>query len=171
EAWVHWAGGNKTYTRFQRPIAATKNLSNAASLMERVKELLDARVPVPKIAEQLNEEGFKTSRGKSFNENRVRGMMNREGLYSKRNKKTDQSKLKENEWTIVGLSKETGVGYGKIHRWIQAKQLDARKNDEGRWIVTADEVKRDELRAVRLGGRRPLKYEYEQLKRQRESES
>ncbi len=170
EAWVHWAGGNKTYTRFQRPIAAAKHLSNAASLMKRVKELLDARVSAPKIAEQLNQEGFKTSRGNSFNESRIRMFMSREGLRSKRNKKTKLATLKKNEWTIAGLSKETGAGYGKIHRWIMAKQLEARKNDEGRWIITADKDKREELVAVRLTGRSSINHDYEKFKNQQESE-
>jgi hypothetical protein len=77
-------------------------------------------------------------------------LMIREGLHSKRNKTTRKGKLKPNEWYINDLMQETGVGYGKVHRWIMSRRLEARKDDTGQWVVTADKQQRDELKSVRL---------------------
>ena len=172
EAWIHWAGGNRTYTRFQRPIASTSRLSNAKQLIGRVKELLDDHVSAPKIAKHLNQEGFKTARGKPFDTSRVRMLMSREGLRSKRNKQIQKAKLKKNQWYIMDLVKEAGVGYGKIHRWIKSGRLDAKKDDSGHWIVTADKAKREELAKIQHPGRKRFKEVCEEeLKRQPESEA
>jgi hypothetical protein len=137
EAWIHWAGGNRTYTRFQRPIASTIRLSNGKQLIERVKELLDDLVSAPRIAELLNKEGFKTARGKPFDVSRVSMLMSREGLYSKRHKQAQKAKLKRNEWYVMDLVKEVGVGYGKVQRWIKSGKLDARK-DSGSHLFPSD---------------------------------
>jgi hypothetical protein len=146
EAWVHWAGGSKTYTRFQRPIASTKQLSNGEKILERLKSLLEAKVSATQIAEQLTAEGLKTPRGNVFNESRVRMLMLRCGLTSKRlqNKKV-VAKLAKNEWSISDVVRQTGISYGRIQRWISAGQLEARKSLDGRWIVNASQKRLREL--------------------------
>ena len=163
---------NPNLHALQRPIASTQRLSNAKQLIDRVKALLDEHVSAPKIAKQLNQEGFKTARGNPFDESRVRMLMSREGLRSKRNKQVQKAKLKKNQWYIMDLVKEAGVGYGKIHRWIKSGRLDAKKDDDGHWIVTANKAKREELAKIQYRGRKTFKEVYEkELKHQRESEA
>lgn len=140
EAWVHWAGGNKTYTRFQRCVASTKQLTRGQQILDRVKELLEASISVPKIAEQLNAEGYKTPRGNTYDVSRVSMLMIRHGLRSNRQKQMSVTELDEDEWYIFDLMKETGMSYGKVHRLIQANCIAARKNEAGRWIVKADRL-------------------------------
>jgi DNA invertase Pin-like site-specific DNA recombinase len=138
EAWVHWAGGSKTYTRFQRPVASLAQLSNGKQIVIRISELLESLVSIPKIAEQLNSEGFKTPRGKRFDTSRVTKIMRCNGLHSKRQVKKPTTELGKDEWFIVDLMKETNLSYGKIYRLIMASRLTSRKDKLGRWIVKVD---------------------------------
>src|SRR5262249_14809808 len=91
---------------------------------------------------------LRTVDGKPFTEQCVRMIMLRQGLRSKRNRSCRSSiRLGEHEWLIGELAKELQVGYGKIHQWVVAHRIEARKLDDGRWVVTADAAKCRELTA------------------------
>lgn len=140
EAWIHWAGGNKTYTRFQRPVAGHSQLSKGQQIIDRISELLGTLMSVPKIAEQLNTEGFKTPRRKSFDASRVTKIMIRNGLHSKRRNQNRVTELGKDEWFIADLMKETKCSYEKLRRLILANVLTGKKDKQGRWTVKADEL-------------------------------
>jgi DNA invertase Pin-like site-specific DNA recombinase len=141
EAWVHWAGGRQTYTRFLRPVSRITQLSTGKRLLERVRELLSERVSAPKIADRLNAEGLRTSRGLPFNEGRVRMLMVRHGLRSARQRhKSSSCTLGKDEWFIPDLVHKLHVGYHTIYQWRLGGQIEGRKGEDGRWIVTADET-------------------------------
>lgn len=148
EARIHWAGGHQTYTRFRRPVGQLSKLSTGTQLMQYLKELLDSKISAPQIANKLNEEGFLTPRGLPFNESRVRMLMLRYGLRTcKKSSYQNTSPLDENEWYISEITQKLQVKYGKIHQWIKDGKINARKADDGRWIITADEAKCRELTA------------------------
>jgi DNA invertase Pin-like site-specific DNA recombinase len=148
EAKIHWAGGHQTYTRFRRPVHRLEQLSTWSRLLQRIQDLLKAHLSVPRIAAQLNAEGLRTVDGKLFSEACVRMMMLRQGLHSARRRARGASiKLGKHEWLIAELAKKLQVGYGTVHQWIHAKRITARKLNDGRWVVIADEAKCRELTA------------------------
>ena len=99
-----------------------------------------------KIAAKLNGEGLKTSRGKPFNESRVRRVMRINGLHSVKKKIVPLDELANNEWRIVDLMNETNLSYGHVYRMIQANRITGRKGKMGRWIVSVDKQMLEELK-------------------------
>ena len=128
------------------PVASTDQLSTGIQIVDRIKELLEAAASAPTIADQLNAEGLKTSRGKPFTETRVRMLMMKNGLRSKKQKAVPCDNLAKDEWRIVDLMNETNLSYSKIHRLIQVNRIAGRKGKMGRWIVTVDSQMLQELK-------------------------
>ena len=148
EAWVHWSGGSKTYTRVQRPVASTNQLSTGSQIVDRIKELLEASVSVSKIAGKLNGEGFKTSRGMPFTESRVRTVMMKNGLRAKKQKTVPLDELADDEWLVVDLMNETKLSYSQVHRLINNQRVTGRKGKMGRWILSVDKRLLEELKQL-----------------------
>src|SRR5262249_23704200 len=98
EAKTYWAGGHQSYTRFRRPVLRLDQLSTWPHLLQRLRDLLRGRIPVPRIAAKLNEEGLRTADGKPFSEGCVRMLMLRQGLRSARNRTRPTPPLKKHEW-------------------------------------------------------------------------
>jgi DNA invertase Pin-like site-specific DNA recombinase/sulfur relay (sulfurtransferase) DsrF/TusC family protein len=160
EAKIYWAGGHQSYTRFRRPVLGFSQLSNWPQLLQRIKDLLQARTSASKIAEKLNAEGWRTADSTPFSEACIRMLMLRQGLRSVRNRTRPTESLKKNEWTISDLAKKLQVGYGTLIRWIHEKRVPGRKLDDGRWVVTADKAKCQELTAF-LARRDKQRHYYE----------
>ncbi|AMV16411.1 hypothetical protein [Planctomyces sp. SH-PL14] len=146
EARIHWAGGHQTYTRFRRPLRASSHLSNAESLIGKVRELLEEGLSAGNVAQRLRAEGYRTARGNFFSENRVRSIMRRFGFQSSRAiVKQDPGPLGEDEWFISDLMRTLQIGTGKIYSRIESGELPARRALDGRWVVRVDEAMRKEL--------------------------
>jgi DNA invertase Pin-like site-specific DNA recombinase len=154
EAKIRWTGGHQTYTRFRRPVQRFEQLSAWRQLRRRVEELLSAHVSVPKIAEQLTTEGFRTVDGKPFSEGSVRMFMTRQRLCSLRNRPNPAVKLRKHEWLIPELARELGVGHATVYAWIREERVTARKLKDGRCVITADKAKCRELAAYQARRRR-----------------
>jgi DNA invertase Pin-like site-specific DNA recombinase len=150
EATIHWAGGHQTYTRFRRPVGRLEQLSTWPQLCRRIPELLAARVPAAKIAARLNAEGLRTVDGKPFSEACVRMLMLRQGWRSARLRTRGRpTELGAHEWLVAELAKKLRISYGTILRWIAAGRVEARKLDDGRWVVTTAEAECRKLAACR----------------------
>jgi DNA invertase Pin-like site-specific DNA recombinase len=148
EAKIHWSGGHQTYTRFRRPIYRIDQLSTWPQLRQRIRDLLGAGISVPRIAEQLNADGLRTPATTPFTEQAIRALMLRYGLCATRQKtRTRPTSIRKHEWLISELANKLQVAYGTLQGWIYANKVEARKLDDGRWVVTADENKCQELTA------------------------
>ena len=158
EAKVYWVGGHQTFTRFRRPVQGMEQLSTWPELKRRMQELLEAGMSAPRIAVQLNEDGWRTCEGKLFNEGAVRMVMVRQGLQSTRPKaRGHSSKLQKHEWLVGELAKKLRLTYGTIHQWIHERRVESRRLDDGRWVVIADKSKCEELIAFRTSQRQRRK--------------
>jgi hypothetical protein len=150
EARIHWAGGHQTYTRFRRPLRSSAKLSNAGSLVERVRDLLDQGLSAAKAAEVLNAEGYKSARGGAFSESRVRSIMRRHGIESAQAKaRKDPGPLGEDERFIAELARELQIGTAKIYSRVISGKIPARRANDGSWVVTVNEAIRRELTTSR----------------------
>jgi hypothetical protein len=159
EAKIHWSGGHQTYTRFRRSVYRLDQLSTWPQLRQRIRDLLGAGISVPKIAEQLNADGLRTPAMTSFTEQAIRALMLRYGLCATRQKiRTRPTNIRKHEWLISELANKLRVGYGTIQGWIYTNKVEARKLDDGRWVVTADEDKCRELAAFQPRQRQLRRY-------------
>jgi hypothetical protein len=61
--------------------------------------------------------------------------------------KEQKCSIRKHEWLISELAHKLRVAYGTIQEWIYTNKVEARKLDDGRWVVTADEDKCRELTA------------------------
>ncbi len=141
EAWLHWAAGHQTYTRFHRPVARLTQLSDWPLIRERMLALKREGRTAQEIAGQLNREKRISSHLKPFTATTIRAALSRFGLTDVcRRVSNDKFTLKEGEWFIPDLARELGVHRYAITAWIHKGKLSARQVDgrQGRWIVQAD---------------------------------
>ena len=138
---IYWVGGSRSDTRFRRPVHRMDQLSTWPDIRRRIEERLAEGVSAPKIAAELNAGGILTARGVRVTEGIVRAVMAREGLRSARSAAmSDSPPLGRDEWLVGQLAAKLRVTHGVIHQWIKAGRVEARRRDDGRWVVTADEA-------------------------------
>jgi DNA invertase Pin-like site-specific DNA recombinase len=147
EAKVYWVGGHQTYTRFRRPVARVDQLSTWPALRERLRELLDAGVDMPTIAERLDAEGFRAPNGNRIGVPTLQTLMLHFTLRKRR--RIAAPGLRSDEWLVADLSAHLNVGYQTIYGWIRKNQVPARRLPDGRWVVTADADRCRELTAFK----------------------
>jgi DNA invertase Pin-like site-specific DNA recombinase len=141
EAWLHWAGGHQSYTRFRRPVGSLDQLSDWPQIRDRIVTLKARGRTAQQIATQLNREGHTSPHGKAFTASTVRAALSRGGLSEvHRRGGNDRSALKADEWLVPDLARELGVRPAVIYARIRQNQLTAHQVDgpQGRWIVHAD---------------------------------
>ena len=152
EATVHWAGGQRTYTRLRRPVARLDQLSTHQDLIARIRTLRGQGLTAPQIAEVLNSEGWRPAkRRETFTREMVRTMMSRYGLTPVHRRRGDLPPLASGEHWLADLAKDLAMPevtlYNWVHRgWLTARQLDG---PQGRWVVFADDTERERLKALR----------------------
>jgi hypothetical protein len=152
EATVHWAGGQRTYTRLRRPVARLDQLSTHQDLIARIRALKGQGLTAPQIAERLNAEGWRPAkRRETFNREMVRTMMSRHGLTPVHRRPADLPPLAPDEHWLSDLAKDLAMPDVTLYNWVQRGWLKARQIDgpQGRWVVLADGNERERLKALR----------------------
>jgi len=150
EAWLHWAGGHQTYSRFRRPVASMAQLADWPLIRERILALKAEGHTAQQIAEQLNREKRISPHHKSFTATTIRGALSRLGLTDvRRGASNDQLKLKEDEWFVPDLARAVGVPPHVVYTWIRKGRVSARQVDgpQGRWIIHVDAATLGNLKA------------------------
>lgn len=153
EAWLHWAGGHQTYTRFRRPVASLRQLSDWPQLRQRIAKLKNEGLNAEQIAHQLNREGRTSPHHKAFTSATIRAVLSRCGLTDvRRGASNEQLTLKHDEWFVPDLARAVGVRPHVVYAWIRKGKLSARQVDgpQGRWIVHTDSATLETLKATAL---------------------
>jgi hypothetical protein len=151
EAWLHWAGGHQTYTRFWRRVARMTQLAEWPLIRERMLALKAEGHTAQQIAEQLSREKRISPHHKPFTATTIRAALSRCGLTDvRRGTNNDRLTLKEGEWFVPDLARAVGVRPHVVYAWIHKGQLPARQVDgpRGRWIVHADAAGLERLKAA-----------------------
>ena len=159
EAMIHWQGGQRTYTRFRRPVACVRQLSTWPELRERVCQLRAEGQSSARIAAALNGAGWQTPAGRSFSAAAVRTLLSRYGV-TKAAPRAEQGAgaRGSDEYLIPDLVRMLNVAYPTVYGWIKRGWVEARRQggSPGRWVIHADREKLHELRARVAGDSQSL---------------
>lgn len=150
---IHWAGGFESQHEQTRPVARYDQLTDYPRLVARILELRTDGHTNGRIAEVLNQEGFRPPKRRStYNAAMVRQLLSR-NLPSKANSPSsdDPIPLNPDEWLLADLARELNMPTTTLHNWLRRGWVEARKlNDRrGRWVLWADEDEIGRLRQLR----------------------
>ena len=151
EAWLHWAGGHQTYTRFRRPVGRLTQLREWPEMRERIVALKNKGLTAQQIADRLNREGRSSPHQKAFTSSTIRAALSRCGLtHVRRGPSNNQLALREGDWFVPDLARALGVRPQCVYAWIRNGRLPARQVDgpQGRWIVHAEADVLESLKAL-----------------------
>lgn len=145
---IEWAGGFESRHDLRRPIFAYEQLDDFDRLCDRVAELRRAGWRSPKIAAQLNAEGFQTPKQLgAFTAHVVRYLCERNPHLRGRN----AIGLKPPEWSADALAARLKIPVKKLKDWVRSGWVRATARPfGGTWILHADaqELKQLERRAA-----------------------
>jgi len=143
---IHWKGGYQSQHEVIRPVKRHEQLRDYDRLKDRITELRRQGWKMADIAEQLNKEGLRTSRGGYHNVDSVRQFVFR---FEQDTRLPD---LPADEWWIHDLAREISVPWGTLNGWRRKGWLVGRKAKGVRrlcWIAWADAEELTRLRRLR----------------------
>jgi hypothetical protein len=151
EVTIHWAGGFESHHETERSVGCYEQLRDFDRLRSRILELRDAEEPATRIADRLNQEGFRTPRDKLFRADTVRTLLSRHGMSrSDRIKRPDDTELPGvRQWSMSQLVEELKVPWTTLCHWCRRGWLHAAKTQRGRWRIWADAEELTRLRRLR----------------------
>jgi DNA invertase Pin-like site-specific DNA recombinase len=143
---IHGKGGYKSQHEVIRPVKRYDQLRDYDRLKDRITELRRQDWKMADIAEQLNKEGLRTSRGGYHNVDSVRQFIFR---FEQDTRLPD---LPADEWWIHDLAREISVPWGTLNGWRRKGWLVGRKAKGVRrlcWVAWADAEELARLRRLR----------------------
>ena len=143
---IHWKGGYKSQHEVIRPVKRYEQLRDYDRLKDRITQLRRQNWKMADIAEQLNKEGLRTSRGGYHNVDSVRQFIFR---FEQDTRLPD---LPADEWWIHDLAREISVPWGTLNGWRRKGWLVGRKAKGVRrlcWVAWADAEELARLRRLR----------------------
>ena len=154
---VRWQGGTCTdnTVTLPKPVADAKRYPTAT--VEHVRKL-SQHLSAPQIVAHLNQEGLRSSTGKSFTLPMVKWICYRYGIVA-------ASFMRPEELTVQQLAHRLGISPNVVYYWIERQVVDARKLDgRGPWWITLDPAKEQQLRNwVRTSGHLRGQHSHTQL--------
>src|SRR5882757_2060195 len=143
---IRWQGSACTDIAVDLPKPAADAMRYPAAFVEQVREL-SQQLPDRQIVAHLNQEGLRSSTGKSFTLEMVKWIRYRYRIEVTCFKRPD-------EFTVQQLAHRLHVSPHVVYYWIERQVVQARKLDgRGPWWVTLDAAKERQLRDwVRTSG-------------------
>jgi hypothetical protein len=134
---IRWAGGFESRHHLRRPVSAYEQLDDFDRLCDRLGELRRAGWRSPRIAAQLNVEGFQTPKqGGAFTADVVRFLC-RSNTRMRGREGTD---LQPPEWSADALAARLKIPVKKLKDWVRSGWVRAvARPFGGTWILHADE--------------------------------
>lgn len=153
---IHWQGGCTTEHEVVRAVHRYEDLDHFDRLLARIGELRREGQTAPAIARSLNQEGYRTPKGRGdFSTDTVRKLLSQHGLA---NGRAGVEQLGAHEWWLADLARELKISPWKLrdwasHGWLHRRQLSAGKS----WVVWADneEIRRLKKTADAVKARSP----------------
>jgi DNA invertase Pin-like site-specific DNA recombinase len=156
EVVIRWAGGFESRHELRRPVGAYEQLDDFERLRARLDELRRAGWRSPRIAEQLNAEGFQTPKQRGgFTADVVRGLFRR---VASGKQGPDGNGLRPPQWSADALARRLKIPVKKLKDWVRCGWVQAIERPFGGvWILHADErqlMKLERRVALSCKGRR-----------------
>lgn len=143
---IRWQGNACTdiTVDLPRPVAEAKRYP--AAIVDQVRKL-SQQLSDPQIVAHLNQEGWRSSTGKSFTLSMVKWIRYRYGIAATSFKRPD-------ELTVQQLAHRLGVSTHVVYYWIERQVIQARKLDgRGPWWITLGPAREQQLQDwVRTSG-------------------
>jgi hypothetical protein len=135
---IQWKGGCMTEHELTRPSATYAELPNFDRLVARVVELRRAGWRSPRIAEQLNADGFvPPKQSQPFTADAVGHLLSKVAPIRHL---MENYELKPNEWTVADLAMRLGLPRKKLKDWVTRGWASAVQRPMGAvWILWADD--------------------------------
>lgn len=149
---LEWVGGANNQFKIQRPVATFEQLSNYDQLCQRLRQLVQQGLSAPKIAEQLNQEGFYPPKQRTtFRAQQVQKLIRELSLTPARQNTIEREELREHEWWLGDLAQHLDMSTVTLYSWIRRGWVQARqdKTPFRHWIIWADEVELEQLKQRR----------------------
>lgn len=147
---VHWAGTHETAVHVRRPVGKLFQLSGHQEILERIVQLRVDGCTGARVAELLNEDGWTTPHGGSFNERLVRSFVERYGLPAMQQRGHIIDGLKDDEMRIEDAAEDLGVPRPTVYGWLRRGLLKARRHSSrGPWLIHLDDAERKRLLELR----------------------
>jgi len=153
EVVIRWAGGFESRHKMHRPVWRYEQLDEFEPLLARLGELRRAGWRAPRIAKQLNTEGFRTPKQRGlFTDDVVRKLFPRLGSDMRRRNRTD---LQPPQWSADALAERLKIPVKKLKDWARCGWVQVIERPFGGvWILHADNQQLEQLeRRVRLSVR------------------
>jgi DNA invertase Pin-like site-specific DNA recombinase len=164
---IHWKGGSISTHEIVRSVCGYEQMDTFEQLMARIRQLREEDQTAARIAEKLNDEGFRTPRqSRKFNRTTVLKLLSRTGIFSKR---TYKCKISSNEWRLSDLSRELKMSPSKLRAWMLRGWVHGRQIAGRRWwILWADDDELTRLRKLKDRSFRGVESYPEELTRPKE---
>jgi len=136
-AHIRWQGGLSTDVCVSLPLKIADRVRYPSAVVQKIRDLAlessDAQ-----IADQLNQEGFSSAKGKRYTTTMIQGIRYRYQIPIAPLKRAE-------EWTVQQIAKNFGVSKQVVYYWITHKVIQARRLNDGMpyWITLrpGDEAK------------------------------
>ena len=134
---IRWAGGFESRHELRRPVPAYEQLSDFDRLSDRLAELRHAGWRSPRIAAQLNAEGFRTPKKRgAFTADVVRYLCQRIPCA----RGGDGTDLQPPQWSADALAARLNIRVKKLKDWVRCGWVRTiARPFGGTWILHADE--------------------------------
>jgi hypothetical protein len=141
---IRWAGGFESRHELCRTVWTYEQLDNYEALLARLGALRGAGWRAPRIAEQLNAEGFRTPKQRgAFTADVVRSLFPRLAAQAEGE---NASGPQPPQWSADALAERLGIPVKKLKDWVRCGWVQALERPFGGvWILHADERKLKQL--------------------------
>jgi DNA invertase Pin-like site-specific DNA recombinase len=153
----HWHGGHRTSHGLTRPVARLKTLSTYVDLVARTANLRSDGHDCAKIAEILNQEGWRPAKRRdTFNAQMVRHLLVKAGIAAPKqylHRQQPPIERRPDEWTIRELAEKIGMPEATLYLWVRQGRLRSRHVPSGTGrnkLVFADATTIEALKAIRM---------------------
>jgi DNA invertase Pin-like site-specific DNA recombinase len=143
---IRWQGGACSDVTINLPKPFAEVLRYPPAIVEQVREL-SLHLSDRQIVAHLNQEGVRSSSGRSFTLSMVKWIRHRYGI-------PPTSFRQPDELTVQQLANRLGISTHMVYYWIERNVIQARKHDNrGVWWITLDAAREEQLRNwVRTSG-------------------
>ena len=155
---LQWAGGFTTQHEFIRPVLRYDQIADYDRMADRISELRDQGWSFVKIAEQLNQEGFRPAkRADKFHSDIVSRLARKlEQMRPGERVMASRKSLNQNEWLVIDLAEKLSIAKNTLMNWIKRGWVHMVRQSPGYRgcvICWADKEELDRLRRLRQANR------------------